>query len=382
MKIAFDVQVLLKGRKTGIGWCTENILIELENTKNISKQLNCFTFGYKSRQKEEVYKYRKKGYQIKNCSWFHDVPYRIIWNFIPIPYSIFFGKKADVTVFFNYVVPVGTSGKTVVLVHDMAYRAYPETVRKKTKYFLDISLEKSCKRADKIITISNFSKKEILKYFPISEDKVEVVPLGVDFKRFHIEYTKDECKVIQEKYGIKKKYLLYLGTIEPRKNLERLIRAYALLLKHEKEAPDLVLAGGKGWLYEEIFQTVEKLKLKDHIHFLGYILNEDVPILLRGAEIFVFPSLYEGFGLPPLEAMACGTPVVTSNTSSLSEVTGNAAILVNPLKIESIYEGIYILLKDQEKRKEMVRRGLIQVKKYTWKKTSEQLLKICRELTK
>lgn len=373
MKIAFDAQLLLKGEKTGIAWCAENVLMEFAKENETEKYLNFFSLGYKEEDKLQAGKYKEKGYRLQECRWFHDVLYRMGWNFIPIPYSFFFGKKADVTVFFNYAIPPGVKGKKVVFIHDMAYKAYPETVRAKTRNFLEMTLQKSCQRADKIVTISEFSKSEIIKYLKVEEKKIEVVPLGVDFGRFHTGYTEKQKQKVAEKYKIPSDYFLYLGTIEPRKNIKRILKAYALFNKESELVPHLVLAGRKGWLYESIFAAVEELKLQEKVHFLGYVDSEDVPVLLSGAELFLFPSLYEGFGLPVLEAMACGVPVITSNVASMPEIAGDAAVLVNPLEITQIKEGISLVFSDLKKREYLLHAGIEQTKKYTWEKTAKKL---------
>ncbi len=377
LKVAFDGQILLKGKKTGIAWCAESILLQLAEQKKIEKQFNCFTFAYPSESKAFLEKYRKLDYQVQECRWFHDVLYRMIWYYLPIPYSIFFKKKADVTVFFNYAVPPGVYGKKVVFVHDMAYRTFPKTVRRKTKCFLELVLEKSCKRADRIVTISEFSKQEIIRYLNVPEEKISVIPLGVDRHGFHTGYPAARIKKVKQKYGLEGEYLLYVGTIEPRKNLKRLIEAYAQLPLY---VPKLVLVGKKGWLYQEIFQTVERLGLKKRVVFLGYAADQEIPLIMAGAKCFLFPSLYEGFGLPPLEAMACGVPVVTANCSALPDVVGDAAVLVEPDKTESIRQGILAVLEKEELRKQMIERGIQQAKKFSWKKTADSLVEICQRL--
>lgn len=376
MKIAFDAQLFLKGDKTGIAWCAESILTEFIRIHEADKYLNFFSLGYHNKDKLQAGKYEKEGYHLEECKWFHDVLYRIMWNFIPVPYSFFFKEKADVTIFFNYVIPPGVKGRKMTFIHDMAYIACPETVRAKTRNFLNLSMKRTCLRADKIITISEFSKREIMKYLSVSEKKIEVIPLGVDDKRFHTGYTTEQKQKIAKKYRIPEQYFLYIGTIEPRKNIERLIRAYALLCKENESIPHLILAGRKGWLYEPIFTAVNSLRLEGKIHFLGYVASEDLPVLLSGAELFLFPSLYEGFGLPVLEAMACGVPVVTSNVASLPEVAGNAAVLVSPLDISSIKEGISLAFGDAKVRERLVSEGLEQAKKFSWEETAKKLWKL------
>lgn len=380
MNIAFDGQFFMKGNKTGVAWSAENVIRSMGHWEDIDRQIHCFGLGYSRNQKGQMRKYEKLGCSVKMCNYFHDVLYRTIWNYLPIPYSFFFGRTADVSLFFNFIVPPGVKGKKIAIIHDMAYMSCPDTVRSKTRRFLKSSMIKSCKRADKIVTISEFSKNEILRYLPVAESKIEVVPWGVDFGVYHDHYMIDEIEQTKKKYGIIEEYILYLGTIEPRKNIERLIYAYAALNETNSEVPTLVLAGQKGWYYDEIFAAVETLRLEDKVKFIGYVPDEDVPLLLRGAKIFVFPSLYEGFGLPPLEAMACGTPVVTSNTASLSEIAKDAAVMVDPMSVQSIADGIHVLLTDEIMRKRMVEAGLQRAKMYTWEKATERIVNICRQL--
>lgn len=378
MKISFDAQLLMKGEKTGIAWCAENILQRMPQYQN-DYDLNYFTLGYGEEQLYCVDKYHKLGYQINRCHWFHDVLYRMIWSLIPVPYSMFFRKKSDITVFFNYVVPPGVKGRRVTFVYDMAYKSCPETVRKRTKDMLNIALKRSCKRADKIITISEFSKREIIHYIGIREDKIVVMPCGVDFTKYHPNYTDDEVMAVTKKYGITDKYLLYLGTLEPRKNITRLIQAYARLKGTVSNLPKLVLAGRKGWMYDSIFEIVKELQLEEDVVFTGYIDPADSPVLMKGAMAFLFPSIYEGFGMPPLEAMACGTPVLVSNVSSLPEVVGDAAVLVDPLSIDSIQEGMASLLTKEDLRIELSRKGIERAQTFSWDKSVEIINKVFRE---
>lgn len=382
MKVAFDGQFFLKGNKTGVAWCAENVMLEVGKRQDIEKQINYFGLGYNVQQRAQADKFNVSGYAVKCCGWFHDVIYRMIWNYIPIPYKFFFGKKADVSIFFNFIVPPGVSGGTIAVVHDMAYKSYPETVRTKTKCFLESSMEKSCRRATRIITISEFSKSEIIRYMSIAEDKISVVPLGVDIQRFHTGYPKEVIEETKRKYCIFGKYILYLGTIEPRKNIQKLVQAYAVLKKEREFVPPLILAGGKGWLCDEIYASVKELDLEDSVKFLGYVSDEDAPRLLCGADLFVFPSLYEGFGLPVLEAMACGVPVVTSNISSLPEIAHEAAILVNPNDTSAIMQGMDKLIQDENLRQKYIEAGLKRAQEYTWKKTADRYIEICEEIAR
>ena len=178
------------------------------------------------------------------------------------------------------------------------------------------------------------------------------------------------------------KYLLYLGTLEPRKNIERLIESYYLVCNELSELPKLVLAGGKGWMYDSIFDKIKELKLEDKVIFTDYISDDDVPVLMNASKAFLFPSLYEGFGMPVLEAMACGVPVLTSNLSSLPEVVGDVAVLVDPFSKDSIRDGIIKLLTDNNLRESLKKKGLERSKQFSWSKVTRDLYMIYESLVK
>ena len=369
MKIAFDSQLFLKGNKTGIAWCADNVIREMAKLPEYECQCDFFALGHDEKQIDNVRVYEKLGVKLNPCKWFNNVIYKLIWPIIPIPYSWFFGKDRDVTIFFNFIVPPGVKGKKVAVVHDMAYKACPETVDAKTRKWLELTLKKSCDRADLIVTVSEFSKKEIIKYLGVPEEKIIVMPNGVDLDLYHPNYPEEEVSRCKEKYHIGREYFLYLGTLEPRKNLVNLVKAYGLLKDELKEnAPKLVLAGGKGWYYESIFETVEELGLKQDVIFTGYVPEEDVPLLMNGAKAFVFPSLYEGFGMPPLEAMACGTPVIVSQAEALKEIVGQAGEIVDVFNIDQFEKILFRFSKDIDLRNKLKKKGLEHTERYAWNK--------------
>jgi len=382
MNINFDAVPICSDKITGIGWC------EVGQTQTLAKlhpeheyEYSFFTSGDKERVKR-VKKFAGKSIKL-NTSDFSGYLYRAASTFLPIPYSFFFGRKNDITHFFNYIVPPFVHGKKVVTVHDMVYKAFPETVRGRTRFMLETGLKRSMKRADIIVTDSEFSKSEILKYFPQHEHKIRVVPCGVDLERFHPCDEPERIPEVKRSLEINGDYFLYLGTIEPRKNLERLISAYAAFAKKIGEnAPKLVLAGGKGWLNNGIYSRVEKLGMTKNIIFTKYVPSEDMNPLMCGALAFVFPSIYEGFGMPPLEAMACGVPVLTSGEASLPEVTGDCAVICDAYSVKSIAQGLYRLYSDEKLRAELSRKGLERAKGFTWERSAEMLLNVYRELEK
>ncbi|MBR4023586.1 MAG: glycosyltransferase family 4 protein [Ruminococcus sp.] len=381
MNIAFDALPLISDRITGIGWCEAGQTMAMARLH----PENSYTYNFFSRKDdhiklERIQKFANDNIGIKLVRG-SGFLYRTVSTFIPVPYSRYFGKEADITHFFNYIVPPKVSGKTVVTVHDMVYKAFPETVRARTKYMLDSGLKSSMKRADIIVTDSEFSKKEIIKYFPKHENKIRVVPCGVDLEKFKPFDDKARIEEVKKSLEIEGEYFLYLGTIEPRKNLERLIEAYHIFSqKAGNDCPKLVLAGGKGWLYDSIFAKVTELKLSDKVIFTKYVPSEDMNALMCGALAFVFPSVYEGFGMPPLEAMACGVPVLVSGEASLPEVTGDCAVIVDAYSPENIAEGMNRLYTDSQLRDELSRRGLERAKGFSWDNSAEILYNVYREL--
>ncbi len=380
MKIAFDALPLVSERITGIGWCEAGQTSAMAELYPENEYVyNFFSQKGDTQKTERIKQFLNTGIKT-NTADFSGYLYRLISNFLPVPYYKFFGCDCDITHFFNYIVPPKVKGKTVVTVHDMVYKAFPETVRARTKYMLDTGLKKSMKRADLIVTDSEFSKSEIIKYFPEYGDKIRVVPCGVDLNKFHPCNDTDKIEQVKKSMEIIGDYFLYLGTIEPRKNLKNLISAYAKFLKENNNSPKLVLAGAKGWLYDDIFNEVKNLNLENQVIFTKYVPSEDINALMCGAVAFVFPSIYEGFGMPPLEAMACGVPVLTSGEASLPEVTGDNAVIIDAYSIDSIAEGLGRIFHDKNLREKLSRNGIERAENFTWKKSAEILYKVYREL--
>lgn len=381
MKIAIDVNPIIKNKKTGVGsgeyWMVKEILTQFSDNEYI---LNYFSLGKTEEILRKLEILYANGAKSSNCSWFNEFMYRVIGNILPIPYSIFFGKEVDLTHFHDFIIPYGVHGKKIVTIHDMVYMTYSETMRFRTKVMMKLSIKKSCKRADAIITDSEFTKQEIIRFLNINPQKIFVIPLGVDTIFFH---PIDDIILINQtikKYSIEKNYFLYIGTLDPRKNIERLIKSYNLLLKKYFTIPKLVIAGWGGWAYKSILKLIEELNLKENIILTGYVSDEDIVPLICGAFAFVFPSLYEGFGLPPLEAMACGIPVLASNASSLPEVVGDAALLVNPLDIDDIFINLEKLLSNEMLRQDLSKKGLERSKQFTWARTAKLTMDVYNQV--
>lgn len=272
--------------------------------------------------------------------------------------------KLDVLHSINNVIPFGYSGRKIVTILDMTAFVQPKRFGYIKKIFLKSLVPWSAREADVVITISNYVKKQIIEICSVHPSKVVTAYCGADDKKHQLVPSAPQ-------FTLPPKYLLFIGTLEPGKNIVRLIQAYQQVLRGGPEDLKLVIAGRKGWLYGDIFSEVERLNLRDKVLFLGKITNDGIIHVLKHAAIFVFPSLDEGFGLPVLEAMSAGCPVVTSNISALPEITGTAAVLVNPHDVNSIANGVRKILDEQDLAKELIQKGKTQADKFTWDRTAD-----------
>jgi alpha-1,3-rhamnosyl/mannosyltransferase len=265
----------------------------------------------------------------------------------------------------NYV-PIAIDAPTVVTVCDLSLIHNPEYHPKERAASFAERLDRAIRGAERIVTISEFSKAEILdRYRWLDESAIAVIYPGVDRSRFY-RRPKPEIDAALAKYGLGERYLLFLGTLEPRKNLNRLIEAHDRLPESMRRAYPLALAGGRGWRDADIRNAVARRQSEGSVHSIGYVDDADLPALISGASLFCFPSLYEGFGLPPLEAAACGAPTLCSNVSSLPEVMGDAAEYVDPIDVGSIADGLARLIDDEERRNRLIYLGERRVERFDW----------------
>jgi glycosyltransferase involved in cell wall biosynthesis len=269
--------------------------------------------------------------------------------------------------------------KIVVTIHDLAFRFFKNQFPLKDWLFLSFFTKKAVARANKIIAVSQNTKRDLLKEYKVNPAKIKVVYHGYNKKIFNLKNAKEENKIknIKREYGIKGRYILYVGALQPRKNLEVLLEAFNKI-KGKKEFAELrlVLAGPKAWLWKKILQ---KAKISEHskdIIFTGHYKTKDLPHLMGGAEVFVFPSLYEGFGIPVLEAMASGLPVISSDNSSLPEVGGQAPRYFQAEDAQSLAKNLEKVLEDDALRNEMKQKGLVQVNNFSWEKCAQETYKI------
>ena len=354
MRIAIDTQTKL-GQKTGFGFYVKNLVEALEKVDSSDEYLKISPEGEKD----------------------FSTPQRLFWDQFSFPRK---ARKAKVDLLHQpcFSAPLFYKGKIVVTCHDLISIFFPENLPLASRLFYSRWMPYSYRKADLIIAISENTKRDIMSLLKIPKEKIRVIHSAAS-KDFKPIKSKVRLENVQKKYKTGKKYFIDVGTIEPRKNLPFLVRAYALAVK-EGVDENLVITGKKGWYYEDLFRLVDELNLENKVIFTGYVDEKDLPSLYSGATAFVFPSIYEGFGLPPLEAMACGVPVISSNTSSLPEVVDNAGILLPP-EDESLWaKNLVKISKDHGLSLTLSQLGLRQAKKFSWEETAKKTSLVYKEL--
>lgn len=301
---------------------------------------------------------------------------KFIWNAWTLPAHL---RKNPIDIYHTqYITPffVSKKIKIVTTIHDISFNFYPRLIKRSDLFFLKILIPNSLKRADKIIAVSNFTKDEIIKHYRIKSEKIEVVHNAVSDNFSDEELTTDQIKKIRNKYNLPEKYILYLGTFQPRKNLPFLISAF-LKIRKKLDNVKLVIAGKRAHNYDKkIDQALRAQSGAENVLFIGYVDEKDKPALYKMSYLCVFPSLYEGFGIPLLEAMNQGTPVLASDIPSHKETSGNAAVYFDPLNIASFEQILYNVHIDQNKRNALINLGQQRSKLFSWKKASEKILSV------
>jgi glycosyltransferase involved in cell wall biosynthesis len=382
LKILLSVQPI-KYPLTGIGRYTYELANELKNKTILNDvcYINENTILEKIPESEDIeipvhnyikYKDRIKRFMAKN-KYIVDI-YRYYRSFSKIePFKdyadyIYHGP--------NFYVP-NFPGTSVVTIHDLSVFTMPDFHPSERVLYLSREIESSLKRSAMIITDSDYIKAEIASYFSLPEERIGVAKLACG-QEFHPRSEQNASSVLKAydlEYG---GYTLYAGTIEPRKNLSALLEAYSLLPTHDRQRCPLVLAGFKGWNNADIMARIDRGRREGWVKYLGFVPNDDLPVLYAGAKLFAFPSLYEGFGLPVLEAMASGVPVITSNRSSIPEVGGDAVLYTDPSDIENMRYDLERALFDDEWRDAAIRDGLTQASHFSWKQCADDTIDIYR----
>lgn len=360
MKIGIDASKISISQKTGTENYSYNLIRELLNI---------------DKKNEYMLYLRENPPQFITSSsnvTYKKIPLPRLWTQAGLASEVLFNPP-DVLFIPAHTMPVvhRPGLKTVVTIHDLGAEFLKQYHQFPQKLYLNKSTEFVAKFATKLIAVSEATKKDLVTKLGVSADRITVVPEAWDRELFHIPPS-SEVRASRSKYHLDNDYLIFVSTIQPRKNLERLIEAFS----KAKIGLDLVLVGKPGWLSEPIYLAPKKFGVADRVKFLGHVPNQDLPGLYGGARAMVFPSLYEGFGIPVLEAMACGTVVLTSNTTSLPEVGGDAAYYVDPNNIESIVKGIEDIVTKDKIRHQLTLNAIKQIQKFSWKKAAVATLKV------
>ncbi len=369
MKIAIDTIPLLSPL-TGVGYYTYQIAKALQEID--SPHEYSYFYGYFSSSLISPGEHPKSFYRLKEA--IRNIPFlgtavrnlKDWGNYLSsCQFDLYFEP--------NFIPIKMPAKRTVVTVLDFSFARFPEWhTRDKIEYFKK-HFWKKVKRADRIIVISDFIKNEAIHSFGFAEGQLTTIHLGIDRSIFRV-YPPEDLLAVTDKYRLPENFILCVGSIEPRKNLQNLLSAYLELREPVRKEFKLVLVGFKGWKNEEIVSLIKKLK--SDVFYLGYVPEVDLGKIYNLAKLFVYPSLYEGFGLPPLEAMACGCPVVVSNAASLPEVCGDAAFYVEPTNIHSIINGIHQCLTDEALREFLKKKALERTKLFSWQKAATNHLKV------
>lgn len=295
---------------------------------------------------------------------------RLIWEQLILPIKL---KKFKIDLLHSphYTMPYFSSAKSVVTFHDMTYFILPRMHTFLKRWLFKIYIKISARKADTILAVSNSTAEDLIRILKIKDINVFVTPMGIDEGFLNlVELDKN----ILEAYGINSDYFLYVGTIEPRKNIIRLLKAYSELSYEIRNKYKLVICGQKGWMYKEVFKFIKSNHLEDNVKFTGFVKDEYLPHIYKGAKLFLYVSLYEGFGIPIIEAMASGVPCITSNLSSMKEVAGEACIKVDPYNENEIKNAIIQLLNNNELYEILKRKGLERAQQYTWLECARRTL--------
>ncbi|HYV25230.1 MAG TPA: glycosyltransferase family 1 protein [Pyrinomonadaceae bacterium] len=294
---------------------------------------------------------------------------------IPVTLSAELRRNPVDVLHVQYTAPPLAPCAVVATIHDLSFEHLPETFNRRSRAQLRLTVRRTARKAAQILTLSEFSRQDIIDTYSIAPDRVSVTPAAA---ASHFKPIEDETELrkIREAYGIERDYILLVSSIQPRKNLIRLIEAYSCLrgLRPEGKLPQLVLVGKRGWLDNETFRAAQRHSANNDIAFTGYVAEKDLPALYSGATCFVYPSFFEGFGLPVLEAMQCGAPVIAGNRTSIPEVVGKAGLLFDPFDTNSLVQALTRVLDDSEYRAVLRMQGLERARQFDWKRTARMTL--------
>ena len=307
-----------------------------------------------------------------------------LWHRLGSPWPTverYTGGPVDLFHATDFVMAPTKARRTIVTVHDLAFLHYPDASHPSLYRYLNVVVPRSIRKADHIIADSYHSARDVEEHFNVPTEQISVVQGAVDHSVFRPVTDCEFLSSVRAKYDIDDRpFIFALSSLQPRKNFARLIEAYSLARQTSPIEHSLVIGGGKGWLYDEIFDKANELKLGNNVKFIGFVADEDLPALYSDADVFAYPSLYEGFGLPIIEALACGTPVLTADNSCLPEAGGPGALYVDAEDTEDIAAGIVRLCTDQSIRTQLSHAGQIHAGYFTWERSATQLLETYRKV--
>lgn len=371
MIIGIDASRANRQNKTGTEWFSWHLIEELKKIVQTDDKVLLYA---NDKLKGELGIMPSANWQEKILLW----PPKYLWTQIRLWWELFL-KPCDALLIPAHTIPllpIRKKTKAIAVVHDVGFKRWPELYKLIQIWYHEITMRRIKSRADVILTISNFSKQEIIDLYHIDANKIKVVYLGYDSSEYFPQ-SQEKINQVKEKYNIKSPYLLYVGRLEKKKNIGNIVKAF-VLARSNNEDLKLVFAGAGGNQYEEIKKIIADHKLEQEIILTGYVDQADLPALYSGSLAFIFPTLYEGFGLPILDAMASGTPVITSNTLPHTEVGGEAGIYADPKSPEAISDAIMKVAENDEFRTKVVASGFLRIKEFSWAKTAQEIYKIIK----
>lgn len=372
MLIGIDASRANRIKKTGTEWYSYYLIQEMKKLESGESRFVLYSREPLRGELAEL----PAAWSSKVLAW----PPRKLWTQLRLSYELV-RHCPDKLFVPAHTIPLIHPPDTITTLHDIGFEKFPKLYSAAELIYHRFSAKLAIKKARHIITVSHFSKQEMVEIYGAPPQKISVVYNGYNDRIYRRLNEKTTNEILTEQQ-IKKPYLLFVGRLEEKKNIKRLVQAFAILKKKLKLKPydlNLVLAGRPGFGYNKIREEIEKNDLADSVIEPGWLGEEKLPALYNGAEVFVFPSLYEGFGIPLLEAMACGTPVVTSKITSLPEIAAGAGLLVNPENPEDIAEAIEKILNDKNLKSELISKGLERVKNFSWEKCACETLEVIRE---
>ena len=377
MRIGIDIRPLAAGRRTGVEEYTIGLLKELFRVGGEHE----YVLFYNAWGKEEPDLSWTEGFTHVSIRRFH-IPNKLLnFSLWYLRYPKLDKLIGGVDVFFMPNLNFAAFSKKVkvfVTAHDLSFEFFPKLFSWKQRlWHFAVNFHSLLRRADQVIAVSKSTQDDLISFYGLPTKKVHVIHSGVDERFVPINRNDLALLAIQEKYKLPYKFFLSLGTIEPRKNLESILKAFEVFRQTaigDAAKYELVLAGRPGWKYERFFEAIENSPVKDAIHMIGFVDDRDKPALYNLASVFIYPSLYEGFGFPPLEAIACGTPVIASHSASLPEVVGDAGVLIDPYRPDEILQALREITKDKKFQEKLAARALAQRRYFTWYQAGQAFL--------